>query len=61
MVLFGTGGEATIPPGVAGEVTPRAPAPFVSGVQVYIVPVAVAVEYAGRFILSGYCHGVGRP
>ena len=48
VVLFGTGGGPTIPPGVAGEVTPLVPRLLESGAQVQIAsgPMA-AVEYAG--------------
>jgi uncharacterized protein (TIGR03437 family) len=48
VVLFGTGGGQTNPPGVAGEVTPLIPRLLENGAQVQIVggPFA-AVEYAG--------------
>jgi uncharacterized protein (TIGR03437 family) len=48
VVLFGTGGGATIPVSVAGEVTPLSPRPLAAGVRAQIAngPL-VSVEYAG--------------
>ncbi|MCX6626672.1 MAG: hypothetical protein NTW28_03455, partial [Candidatus Solibacter sp.] len=48
VVLFGTGGGATIPPGTAGEVTPLAPRPLENGARVEIAggPM-LTVEYSG--------------
>ena len=47
MVLFGTGGGPTIPPSVAGEVTPLVPRPLEFGAQVQIGGRPATVEYAG--------------
>jgi|SRR5882724_6614487 len=48
VVLFGTGGGSTIPPSVAGEVTPLVPRPLEVGAQVQIPGGPfVAIEYAG--------------
>jgi uncharacterized protein (TIGR03437 family) len=48
VVLFGTGGGATMPPGTAGEVTPIELRPLVNGVETAIAPgTAGVVEFAG--------------
>ena len=47
-MLFGTGGGSTVPPSVAGEVTPLEPRPLEFGAIVEIAGgPALAVEYAG--------------
>jgi uncharacterized protein (TIGR03437 family) len=49
VVLFGTGGGATVPPSTAGEVTPLAPRPLEQSteVEVRVGQVLATVEYAG--------------
>ena len=55
MLLFGTGGGATVPPSVAGEVTPLELRVLAAGFIVKIGSQPVAVEWAGAApgLLSG--------
>ena len=55
MMLFGTGGGATVPPSVAGEVTPLELRVLAAGFIVKIGSQPVAVEWAGAApgLLSG--------
>jgi uncharacterized protein (TIGR03437 family) len=55
MMLFGTGGGATIPPSVAGEVTPLELRVVAGGIIAKIGSQPVAVEWAGAApgLLSG--------